>query len=83
MFNKDDRYKLVFNTSKYNINKLTESYYYESIKEACTLQQEYYESGQLKEQCNFIDGLKNGLCQTYYESGQVEKECNMIDNEIN
>jgi antitoxin component YwqK of YwqJK toxin-antitoxin module len=83
MFNKDDPYKLVSNTSKYNINKLTESYYYESIKEACILQQEYYESGQLKEEYNYIDGKRNGLYQLYYESGQLWVKCNYINDKRN
>ena len=47
MFNLTDPYKLVSNLQKYKINELVESNYYESIKDAYTLKQLYYESGML------------------------------------
>jgi antitoxin component YwqK of YwqJK toxin-antitoxin module len=72
MFNINDPYKLVFNTTKYKMNESVESNYYESIKDTYTLKQEYYESGQLKEQCNYIDGKKNGLYQKYYKNGNLQ-----------
>ena len=76
MFNETDPYKLVYSITKYKMNELTASYYYESVKEAYILYQDYYKSGQLYAECNYIDGKINGLYQSYYKSGQLEKECN-------
>jgi antitoxin component YwqK of YwqJK toxin-antitoxin module len=83
MFNKNDPYKLVSNLQKYKINELTESYYYESVKEAYTLKQIYYESGQKYYECNDIDGKNNGLFQKYYESGRLLLKCNYINDKLN
>ena len=63
MFDITDPYKLIASSSKYKMNELTESNYYESIKEAYTLYKSYYESGQLCEEYYCIDGIKNGLYQ--------------------
>ena len=83
MFNITDPYKLVPQITKYKINELTETNYYKNIQEAYTLNQEYYESGQLWEECNFINNKLNGICQEYYESGQLNTECNFINNKRN
>jgi antitoxin component YwqK of YwqJK toxin-antitoxin module len=83
MFNETDPYKIVPQLTKYKINELTESNYYESVKEAYTLYQDYYESGQLLEEYNFINGKINGLFQEYYESGQLKIEYNYINNKRN
>ena len=83
MFNETDSYKFVYSTTKYKMNELTESYYYDNIKEVYSLKQKYYESGQLQYECNYIDNKKNGLYQEYYESGQLEFECNFINDDKN
>ena len=84
MFNKDDPYKLVSSTTKYKMNELVESNYYESIKEAYNLKQLYYESGQLRSEYNYINKQNKlcGLCQDYYESGQLMIKYNYIDGKI-
>jgi antitoxin component YwqK of YwqJK toxin-antitoxin module len=83
MFDIYDPYKLVSNITKYKINELIESNYYESVKDAYTLYQEYYASGQLMFEYNYIDEIKNGLFQQYYENGQLCVEYHCINNNIN
>jgi antitoxin component YwqK of YwqJK toxin-antitoxin module len=78
MFDITDPYKLVLNLQKYKMNELIASYYYNDIKEAYTLYQNYYKSGQLQIEYNNIDGVLNGLYQEYYESGQLKEEYNYV-----
>ena len=76
MFNITDPYKLVSNLQKYKINELTESNYYESVKEAYTLHQIYYRLGQKHYECNYINGKYIGKYQEYcYGSGELIIEC--------
>jgi antitoxin component YwqK of YwqJK toxin-antitoxin module len=83
MFDKTDPYKLVSNITKYKINDIVNSYYYNYIQEAYSLKQVYYGSWQKCYECNLINGKLNGLLQSYYESGQLSEECHMIDEKIN
>ena len=40
---------------------------------------EYYESGEVKKEGNYVDGKKVGKWVLYYESGKVEVEENFVD----
>ena len=83
MFDIIDPYKLVSSLTKYKMNELTESYYYDNIKEAYTLEQTYYESGQLEIECNYIDNNYHGLYLEYLESGQLYIECHYENGKLN
>jgi len=84
MFNITDPYKLVYNLSKYKINEITDSYYYDNIKEAYTLRQFYHYNLQKWNEINFNkSGKSNGFYQEYYENGNLKKEYNIFDDEIN
>ncbi len=40
---------------------------------------EYYDNGQLREACNYIDGKIEGEYREYYDNGQLYIICNYID----
>jgi len=42
----------------------------------------YYDSGQIKSKCNYIDGKKCGELIEYYKDGQIIMKCNYIDDEL-
>jgi len=83
MFDITDPYKLVYDLPQYKMNDIVNSYYYESIKEASSLYQYYYKSGQKFFECNYIDNQLNGLYHCYYSSGQLEVTCNYINDKLN
>ena len=41
---------------------------------------EYYDSGQLKEETDYLNGKLHGKWLLYHESGQLWIECNYIDD---
>ena len=43
----------------------------------------YYETGKLKEECNYSDGQKNGINKHYYESGKLKTECTISESKGN
>jgi antitoxin component YwqK of YwqJK toxin-antitoxin module len=43
----------------------------------------YWENGQIGEEVNYIDGLKQGIFKSYYRNGQLWKEVNYIDGKKN
>ena len=44
------------------------------------VRKEYYPSGKLKTEINYINGIKEGIRKTYYENGQLEVETNYKKN---
>jgi len=40
---------------------------------------EWYEDGQLKSECNYKDGKRDGAEKGWYEDGQLKYECNYKD----
>ena len=40
----------------------------------------YHKNGQLKEEVNYIDGLRQGLYKSYNKNGQLDEEVNYINN---
>ena len=40
---------------------------------------EWYEDGQLKSECNYKDGKRDGAEKGWYEDGQLKSECNYKD----
>ena len=40
-------------------------------------------NGQIGEEVNYIDGLKQGIFKSYYRNGQLWKEVNYIDGKKN
>ncbi len=42
----------------------------------------YYESGTLKTEGNWIDGIQDGICRWYYENGKLKAEANFTDGKL-
>ncbi len=42
----------------------------------------YYENGNLKSVCNFVDGKENGAYKDYFEDGTPSTECNYVNGKI-
>jgi len=47
------------------------------------LYKSYYETGELHEECNYINGLKEGNYKSYYKNGRLLKECNYTTDKMN
>jgi len=43
----------------------------------------YYENGQIKEECNYVDGHINGICRTYFKDGSINFEGNYVMDKKN
>ena len=81
MFDIHNSYKLISNikNTKYKLNTIIESDFYLNLIEAYNLRQEYYENDTKCEECNYNNGIHNGLCKYYYENGQIADEFNYIN----
>lgn len=71
------KYKLY----KMNTYKLSILLFFSSILLVCCkdIKKEYYTDGSLKGECEFKDGVANGLCKMFYEDGKIESEIYYID----
>ena len=46
------------------------------------VKKEYYPSGKLKKESNFVNGKKEGISKFYYESGKLSGECNYENGKL-